>query len=83
MNVIVGQPAQFPFWHCSPLCSCSESSKQLNLQRLKVLDAKQKMIKDVFAAAKAELKAKAKGPAYADLMAELLTQACSPTSTSM
>lgn len=65
----------------SPVDSCSESSKQLNLQRLKVLDAKQKMIKDVFAAAKAELKSKAKGPAYADLMAELLTQVRSATTS--
>ena len=65
----------------SPVDSCSESSKQLNLQRLKVLDAKQKMIKDVFAAAKSELKSKAKGPAYADLMAELLTQVCSATTS--
>jgi vacuolar-type H+-ATPase subunit E/Vma4 len=42
-----------------------------------VLDAKQKMIKEVFAAAKAELKAIAKGPGYTELMAELLTQVCS------
>ena len=54
--------------------ACSESSKQLNVQRLKVLDAKQKMIKEVFAQAKTELKGLAKGPGYADLMAELLCQ---------
>lgn len=52
----------------------SESSKQLNEQRLKVLGAKQRMIQEVVAAAKADLKKRAAGSQYGDLLASLLCQ---------
>lgn len=55
---------------------CSEASKQHNEQRLKVLGAKQRLIQDVLQAAKDELKKKAGGSGYADLVSDLLVQVC-------
>ena len=59
---------------------CSEASKQHNEQRLKVRGTQQRLIKDVFQAAKDELKKQAAGGGYADLVSDLLVQvrvACS------
>lgn len=54
---------------------CSESSKQQNEQRLKVLAARQRLIKDVFESAKAELKKQVKSSGgYQDMLATLLCQ---------
>jgi hypothetical protein len=73
-----------PSWHSASKgtlqCSihlgmtCSQSSKQLNEQRLKLLVAKQKLIDDVLEAAKDELKNQAQGPGYGNMIATLLCQ---------
>lgn len=52
-----------------------EASKQHNEQRLKVLGTKQRLIKDVFQAAKDALKNAAAGSGYAELVSDLLVQA--------
>lgn len=56
------------------LATCSESSKQQNDQRLQLLAAKQRLISSVLEAAKADLKKKAKGSGYGDMVATLLCQ---------
>ena len=56
------------------LGACSESSKQLNDQRLKVLAAKQRLIRDVFEQAKGQIKKQVKGSGYAEMLATLLCQ---------
>ena len=61
-----------------PPAACSESSKQQNDQRLQLLAAKQKLIMSVLEAAKADLKKKAKGSGYSDMVATLLCQVLGP-----
>lgn len=56
--------------------TCSESSKQLNEQRLKLLAAKQTLMRSVFEEAKSALKKQASGPGYGDMLATLLVQVC-------
>jgi hypothetical protein len=54
--------------------ACSQNSKQQNDQRLKLLAAKQELIKSVLTAAKADLKKKVKSAGYADMIVTLLCQ---------
>lgn len=67
-------PVCFPLKQVKSDHCCSEASKQHNEQRLKVLGTKQRLIKDVFQAAKEALKKTAAGSGYAELVSDLLVQ---------
>jgi ATP synthase (E/31 kDa) subunit len=61
---------------CNPhaMLLCSETSKQQNDQRLKMLAARQGLIRDVFEEAKAQIKKQVKSSGYTDMVATLLCQ---------